>query len=272
MGTDDINRFYADDYDEASRLSSGASLLELLRTQWVIERLLPDGPLRIADIGGGPGVYAEWLAGLGHDVVLVDPVQRHVDEAGALQPCHGSITAEVGDARALDLPDESFDAVLLLGPLYHLQARTDRDAALREALRVLRPGGLIFVAAISRFASFHDGLAQGFLFDADFGATVASTIATGIHANPTRNPNWFTDAYFHLPGELHVELSEAGLVDTTVIGLEGAAALLPDLDDRLGDTQQRQVLLDFLDQLDGEPSLLGVSPHLLGVGSKTSAR
>ena len=77
-------------------------------------------------------------------------------------------SATLGDARKLAFPDRSADAVLLLGPLYHLTERADRLAALREARRVLRPGGVVFAAAISRFASLLDGLARDLLDDPDF--------------------------------------------------------------------------------------------------------
>jgi len=69
-----------------------------------------------------------------------------------------AIRTAVGDARALDLPDASADAVLLLGPLYHLVDRADRAAAIREAARILRPGGPLFAAAISRWATRIDGI------------------------------------------------------------------------------------------------------------------
>lgn len=78
----------------------------------------------------------------------------------------------VGDARNLDFETDSMDAVLLLGPLYHLQERPDRIAALEESLRVLKPGGVLFCAAISRFASFLDGMKQGYLFNPEFARIV----------------------------------------------------------------------------------------------------
>lgn len=66
-------------------------------------------------------------------------------------------SAQIGDARELPWADETIDVVLLLGPLYHLTKIEDRLAALSEAGRVLRPGGLLATAAISRFASTYDG-------------------------------------------------------------------------------------------------------------------
>jgi SAM-dependent methyltransferase len=110
---------------ESGRLAEGEGLLELERTQSVLGRVLPPAPARILDVGGGPGAYAAWLARGGYEVALVDPVRLHVAQAAARsaeQPEHG-LAAQPGDARSLAFPDESVDAVLLLGPLYHLVER-----------------------------------------------------------------------------------------------------------------------------------------------------
>ena len=88
------------------------------------------------DVGGGPGVYAVWLAGLGYEVALLDPVELHVTQARAA----GVARAEVGDARALPFADGSADAVLLLGPLYHLHEADDRRARARGGAACASPG------------------------------------------------------------------------------------------------------------------------------------
>src|SRR5215204_2421405 len=126
---------------EGSRLARGSGRLELARTQEVLRRFLPPPPAVVADVGG-PGHYACWLAGLGYEVHLYDPVPLHVaqaEEASRARPTQPIASCTVGDARALGRPDDSTDAVLLLGPLYHLTSRADRLAALTEARRVLRP-------------------------------------------------------------------------------------------------------------------------------------
>src|SRR6185503_19281174 len=156
----DIAAFYALGL-ERDRLLGGQGALEFARTQVLLERYLPAPPAVIADVGGGPGRYAVWLAEHGYRVHLVDPVPLHVEQARiAARGRQGAALAgaEVGDARALRLPNESADAVLLLGPLYHLPERNERLQALAEARRVCRQGGVIIAAAISRFASTLDGL------------------------------------------------------------------------------------------------------------------
>ena len=77
----DILEYY-DRGDEQDRLTA-ANRLELLRTQELLERSLPPAPAAILDVGGGPGVYAAWLAERGYDVVLIDPVPLHVEQARA---------------------------------------------------------------------------------------------------------------------------------------------------------------------------------------------
>jgi ubiquinone/menaquinone biosynthesis C-methylase UbiE len=92
----------------------------------------------IADIGGGPGRCAVWLARRGHRVEHRDLVPLHVDQLRAATGDLPQVATAVGDARELDLADASVDSVLLLGPLYHLRRRRDRVAALAEARAIER--------------------------------------------------------------------------------------------------------------------------------------
>ena len=106
---------------EQTRLENGLGIVEFERTVEILERHLPAAPAVLADIGGGPGRYALWLAGLGYTVHLRDIVPLHIEQAASSAQAAGvSVDALVGDARSVDLADASVDAVLLLGPLYHL--------------------------------------------------------------------------------------------------------------------------------------------------------
>jgi SAM-dependent methyltransferase len=257
---------YERDYREAERLGGdGTPGLELLRTRDVIQRYAPAPPARVLDVGGGPGVYAAWLADRGYQVRLVDPVDRHVRQARALARARRGFTADRGEARRLDQPDDSVDLVLLLGSLYHLADRPQRLAALAEAGRVLRPGGVLIAAAISRFAFLYDGLRRGWLDDPQFAAVVEADLRDGQHRNPEHRPDWFTTAYFHHPAELGQEITAAGLTLTAVLGVEGAAWLLPELPAMLADPARRARLLDLLRRTETEPCLHGASGHLLAI-------
>ena len=237
----------------------------------MLSRYLPPAPATVLDVGGGSGVYALPLAEDGYEVRLIDPVPLHVEQAragSALQPEASLAGVEVGDARALSQASETVDAVLLLGPLYHLTQREDRVRALREARRVVRPGGVVLAVGISRFASTIDGLYQGLLADDEFEAIVERDVETGQHRNPTGRPQWFTTAYFHLPGELREETGEVGLRVEALVGIEGPARNLPDLDAWLEDPVRRAKLLAAVRRVEAAPDLLGASPHLLVVGRR----
>ena len=270
--TDDaaqVAKFYAMGV-ERDRLISGPGVLELARTQILLERYLQPPPSVIVDVGGGPGRYAVWLAELGHDVHLVDPVPLHIEQArtAARERRVTLASAEVGDARVLRLPDESADAVLVMGPLYHLPERDDRVKALAEARRVCREGGVVIVAAISRFASMLDGLLNEYLEDPVFAKIAAADLRDGTHRNPTGDPAYFTTAYFHRPEELAVELAAAGLAHEATLAVEGPGWLLSDVEARLSDDRRRSVLMAALASLEAEPALIGASAHLLAVARR----
>jgi SAM-dependent methyltransferase len=271
--TPDVDPTIADFYHrspEEDRLEQGPFILEQLRTREVIERYARRPPAMVLDVGGAAGAYALWLADAGYTVHLVDAAPRLVAEAerrsaGRDRPL---ASCRVGDARALDFPDGSADIVLLLGPLYHLTEGSDRARALSEALRVLRPGGQLFAAAISRWASALDGLSHDLLQDPQFAAIVERDLREGQHRNPTERLDYFTTAYFHRPEELGAEVSNAGLMVDGVYGLEGPGWILTDLSDRLADPRSRADLLWIARLLESEPSMLGVSAQLLVVARR----
>ena len=253
---------------EARRLFRTHGLIELARTQEIILRHLPPPPGAILDVGGGPGVYACWLAARGYRVDLVDAIPLHVEEArqaSARQPDTPVASMRVGDARRLEDADATVDAVLLLGPLYHLTERGDRVQTLREARRVLRPGGLLFAVGIGRFASFLSKLVDNVLGDPDAQAIVERDLRDGQHRNPT-DKDYFTTAFFHRPEELTSEVSEAGFDLVELLGVAGPAWLLPDLERRWADPTERERLLQAARAVEREPTLLGLPPHLLAIG------
>ena len=218
-------RAYYEQGKERDRLTAGGESLELVRTRELLQRFLPPARAAVLDVGGGAGVCAGWLAVKGYRVRLVDPMPLHVEQAtaaAAAQPGHVFV-AVLGEERRLEEADASYDAVLLLGPLYHLMERADRLRALGEARRVLRPCGVVCAVGISRFASLLDMMRQGLMGDAEAVAFVERDVREGQHRNPMleRYPGWFTTAYFHHPSELAEEVETAGFGLDGVFGVEG---------------------------------------------------
>jgi ubiquinone/menaquinone biosynthesis C-methylase UbiE len=256
-------REYYERGDEADRLLGGfpSGPLELVRTKELVGRFLPTGPLDILDVGGGPGVYAEWLCELGHRVHLVDPIELHVEQARFRYP---GISATTGDARTLEQPDASVDAVLLLGPLYHLPRREDRLQALQEACRILRPGGRLFAAGIARFAALMDLLVRlDRLHEPDIERRIGEAVRTGTHE--ASEAGLFTTAYFHRPEDLVAEVTEAGFHNPTIFNVEGPGFLEADFEDRWADPERRQALLVAARLVESEPTVMGAGSHLLVV-------
>jgi len=249
---------------EANRLLGGfpSGPLELERTKEIVSRYLPSSPVQILDVGGGPGTYAAWLADLGHQVHLVDPVSLHIEQA---RSSHARITAEIGDARQLSQADESADIVLLLGPLYHLIERTDRLRALSEARRVLRPGGWVFVAGISRYAALLDLLVRlGRLHEPQVFEIVKTAVETGVF----RGQRLFTIAYFHVPQELAQEVHEAGLEMSALLNVEGPGFLVSDFEERWADPLKRNAILEAARLVESKEEMLAASSHILAVARK----
>ncbi|WP_024287089.1 class I SAM-dependent methyltransferase [Cellulomonas sp. KRMCY2] len=205
--------------------------------------------------------------------------EHHVDEDARLRGGLGRLEharvqeivrrhLTAGPQRVPDVGGATFDVALMFGPLYHLPERADRVAAWREAARVVVPGGLVLGMAISRFASLFDGLAQGHLFEPRFRTLVEADLATGRHENPTGDPGWFTTAYFHRPEELRTEADDAGLEVLEVVGVEGLAPWLRHLASRWDEPADRQAILQAARVIEVEPSVLGLSPHLVAVARR----
>lgn len=263
---DPVIRQYYERGGERDRLAGGfpSGPLEFERTQELIRRHLPGEPLQVLDVGGGPGVYAEWLANAGHRVELIDPVELHLEQAAKRHP---GISVAKGDARSLAVADASYDVVLLLGPLYHLTERTDRLRALGEARRALRPGGLLFAAGISRFAALHDLLVRlGRLHEDGVLASVTDAISTG--ALRGREDGLFTTAYFHLPEELQGEVDESGFEHPILYNIEGPGYMVTDFETRWADPERREGLLAAARLIETEPSTMGSASHLLVVAHR----
>jgi ubiquinone/menaquinone biosynthesis C-methylase UbiE len=255
----EVRVFYTDAFREDDRLRERPhGILERVRTQELLERFLPPPPAAVLDVGGGTGVHAEWLAHQGYAVHVIDPIEEHVKLAARLS----GVTAATGDARSLPQPDASQDAVLLLGPLYHLLAREDRLQALRQARRVARPGAPVIAAGISRYATLMDIGSDGRL------TAEVEPFLRHLHASGEFRGDvvGFTTAYFHLPDELADELADAGLRDVQVYGIEGPAG--PTLRalgmDSLSERLEAAVRAARI--VERDPALIAASGHLLCIG------
>jgi SAM-dependent methyltransferase len=251
----EIIAHYEEDLEQY-RLLQPKGRIELLRTQRLLGRVLPPTGA-VLDVGGGTGIYASWLTELGYDVEVIDPAPTHIEHC-----TRRGLRAEVGDARHLQREDEAYDAVLLLGPLYHLPEREDRLLALGEARRVLKPGGVMAAAVITRCAGWLDGLHRRIDALLEHRSLVEQELRDGRHVTP-EGTDLFTTAYFHEPDEIRDEVAEAGFVDVDVRAIEGPTVFMESIN-----TIDPAVIAELLDPIDAVPSLLGAGPHVLATGRK----
>lgn len=264
----DIAAHYELGFEDGRLFAGGRPRLEYIRTLELLDRHLPPPPARVLDVGGATGVYAVPLVERGYAVHVVDPVVRHVEHVLETAECQRltRLTAEIGDARDLSAISAGLDAVLLLGPLYHLTESSERAQALSEAFRVVRPGGVIMAVGISRFASLIDGLKRRILGDPMFRPIVERDLASGQHRNPevVTRPEFFTTAYFHRPEELFQEAVEAGWTDVRLLAVEGPGWIVEepaDLDNQLFAARA----------VESEAALLGATSHFMVVGRRASS-
>ena len=224
----------------------------------------------MADVGGGTGPYSFWLAEQGHYVSLFDLMPHHIDQAlsvneGSPYPLN---RIEEADLRSLELPSQSFDVVLLLGPMYHLTDSEERASALQKVSEWLSPDGVGFVAYISRFASAYDGFLSGVFDDPEFLEIVREDLETGVLRPSRDGTKYFTHSYFHHPIEIEREAEAASLRIVENVAVEGMAWLWQNLDELWGDDTQRDILLEMVRRTDRDRSLLGASCHLILVVRK----
>ncbi len=266
--SNEIDRFYAGAAED-KRLTFGLGPLEFERNKELIGRYLPASGAVIIDVGGGPGVYAEWLAEMGHNVLLVDPVNKHIQQAQKrAAKLKKPFKAELGEARNLDFPDDSADLVILHGPLYHLQLRADRIKALREAHRILKPNGILLGFAINHTVSTITGLLNGMIHDAQFYAMCESELKTGIHNPPANWPGILPEAFFHKPQELTEEVYEAGFNNLKLFAVEGMVWLDSKYFESRSDPGKKEAMMALLKSTEENRELLSLSPHLMVAGGK----
>ncbi len=245
--------------------------LEFLRTKHIIEEFLPStSGLSIVDVGGGTGPYAFWLAERGHTVSLFDLVPCHIDEALAknAKADYPLALIQTADVRSLELEPESFDVVLLMGPMYHLTTVDERLAVLRKVQGWLKRDGIGFVACISRFGSMLDGFISGMFEDPEYLGIVRQDLETGVHGPNKENTRYFTDAYFHRPDEIEQEARSANLEIVDHVAVEGIGWIWQNFHAWWSDERKRDILLEMVSRTDREPSILGVSGHMILIVKK----
>jgi len=262
-----IQKFYDDNVlKEWERLGS-RHRTEFAVSLCALKEYLPIPPVKVIDIGGGPGRYSLALAELGYEVTLVDLSAGNLAFARRKAKTAGIHLDHSLQANAMDLselPEESFDAAVMMGPLYHLLLHEERILALQEARRLLKSGGLIFAAFLSRFGAFRDAASKGAAWVLESPDTVEKILRTGIDVS---EGDGFTDAYFAHPDEVIPLCESAGFQTMMRMGCEGVVAGHESYVNSLRE-EQFKCWVELNYRISQDPGAIGASDHILYIGRK----
>ncbi|MHC4591849.1 MAG: class I SAM-dependent methyltransferase [Planctomycetota bacterium] len=256
---------YYDDRAEAEWERLSGSRMEFAVTMRVLADYLPPAPAEVLDIGGGPGRYAIELSRQGYRVTLADVSAQCLELARekareADVPLSDYVHASADDMG--QLADGSFDAVLMMGPLYHLLEEQQRRQAVAEAFRTLEPGGVVFAAFITRFGVVRYSAKQNPEWLLQYGEEL---LASGLPADSHEEGNF--PGYFAHPDEICPLMEQGGFETLDLVGCEGAISRLEELTSELaGEAWETWVDINY--RLGHEPTLHGAADHLLYVGRK----
>ncbi len=267
-----VAREIIDFYEQTSeedRLKFGLGPLEFERNRELISRFLPQPGGIVIDVGGGPGIYSEWLANLGFEVYLVDPVKKHIRQAKKrAEKSNHKYTCVLGDAAKLDFRDNFCDLVIMHGPLYHLQRHEERIQSLNEARRVLKPSGILLGFAINYTASTFVGLTQGVFFEAAIQKMCNEELTSGLHNAPPDMPGVLPKAFYHRPEQLIEEVEKSGFESIGLFAVEGVIWLDKKYFETRSDPDKKQQAMEFLRKTETDRNLLALSPHMMVAGRK----
>ena len=265
----DIATFYdKDPQKEHHRLEEHQ--LEFDLTWRFLDAYLPSQG-EILEIGAGTGHYTLGLVQRGYAVTAVDLSEENLKACRAYLAQAGvedKAQYILEDARYLqNVPEKEYDAVLMMGPLYHLVEESDRKMALREAHAHLRLGGVIFSAFISRYGIWGDILknAPELL---DHKKEVISVLTRG--RDPEDWPKGGFRGYFAKVAEIAPLHEALGFETLKVVGVEPCISADDESYNKL-EGERRKLFLDLFYKISAEPSIVGASSHLLYIGRKKPA-
>lgn len=258
-----IEIFYTN-VSEETRLEKGMGIFEFERIKSLISKYIERPKSTIIDVGGGTGKYSEWLAKKGHTVHLIEPVNKHIILAeNRARKLKNKFSVHLGEARKLSLPDNFADVLILHGPLYHLQEKKDREAAIREAKRVLKKDGVILGFAINYSATTLVGLLNGLIHKPSFFGMCKEELKSGVHNPPVDFPWLLAEAYYHKPNELKAEFVEQGCTYLNTYAVEGMIWLDKDFFGSMANEKKKKTLMELARITENDSNLLTFSPHMM---------
>lgn len=261
-----IEQYYNYDFDEWGRLQKHRIEFEI--TKRTLDKFIPEGA-SVLDVGGGPGRYSIYLAQKGHEVTLVDLCEKMVEQAAehskeAGVELKGCIQGNVLDLNKI-LPDKEYDAILCMGPIYHLLEENQREKAINQCMGLLKKGGTLIVSFISAYAPIVDCLKAYPQNIGQLKSSLLRYLEDGRH--DSRVEEGFTDAYFFDPEQIEKFMSRFRLETLKIMAVEGLGAIAEEKLMQLKE-EDFQDWLDVLETISSNQVVWGSCEHMLYIGRK----
>ncbi len=253
--TEQIQKTY-ELFNENTRLNrSKAARVEFLTTVKYIERYLKQGD-KLLDVGAGAGEYSIYFARKGYEVSALELTDSNIKAFRSKLTEDDRIDLVQGNAVDLSrYADESFDVVLVFGPLYHLHKEEDRRRCIEEAKRVCKKDGKLFFAFISNDMVFLTELS----YDEKY-------FLNGDYDHESFKLNDFPFVFFTVD-KARKMLEDNGIKIEHAIASDGASELMAERINAMDDESYKQYLR-YHYYICEKPEMLGMSNHLLFVGEK----
>ncbi|MEM1483456.1 class I SAM-dependent methyltransferase [Oscillospiraceae bacterium PP1C4] len=256
-----INHY--NNYDEDSRLVPKHGSVEFLTTMKYIEKYIKSDD-RVLEIGAGTGRYSHALAREGYDVDAVELVEHNIEIFKQNTQPNENITITQGNAMDLStFPDNEYDITLLLGPLYHLYTKEDKQQALSEAIRVTKPEGIVFAAYV---------ISDGCLLDEGFhrgNINVAEYIEKGLLDSQTFAAKSEPKDLFELVRKENIDnlMSVFPITRLHYVAADGCALFMREAIDTM-DNDTFELYLKYHFATCEREDLLGISSHAIDIFRK----
>ena len=250
-------------YDEDCRLTSRHGTVEFLTTMRYIEKYLKSSD-HILEIGAGTGRYSHTLARQGYTVNAIELVEHNIEVFQKNTLSNENISVIQGNALDLSVfPDNQFDITLLLGPLYHLYNKADKQKAIQEALRVTKQGGIIFVAYV---------ISDGCLLDEGFNRgniSVSEYIKNGLLDAETFAAKSEPKDLFELVRKEDIDdlMADFPITRLHYVATDGCALFMREAIDAMND-ETFQLYLQYHFTTCERTDLLGITSHALDIFKK----
>ncbi len=252
---------YYENYDENSRLERRRGQVEFLTTVHYIERYLKEG-MKILEIGAGTGRYSHFFAQNGYEVDAVELIEHNIEIFKSNTKDGEKVNIQQGDAVDLkDIEDNEYDITLLLGPMYHLYTDQERKAAISEAIRVTKKGGIIFVAYVNNDMTVYQFcFNQGNIFNKKY-ATLINYDNFKLDSTPAEI------FALYRKEDIDILMSNFNVTRLHYVGTDMLTRFIADAIDAMDDTTFDTYMHYHL-TISERPDMIGATHHMLDIFRK----